>query len=97
MSGKKSKHDNAIGVTVSMDVSAGSEEERRIFGRVYEVQEDPEDPTGVTYLAVEESRNFAEAKPLVACRCFDDVSRKYCKMKDQCSRIEAYHTVAGEN
>jgi hypothetical protein len=47
-----------VGVMVSMDVSKGDEPEHRIFGRIYEVQEDND---GVTYLAIEESRNF-EAK-----------------------------------
>ena len=48
-----------VGVTVSMDVSKSDEAEYRIFGRIYEVQENADD---VTYLAVEESRNFMQPK-----------------------------------
>jgi len=54
----KQEQGEPIGVMVSMDVSKGDEPEHRIFGRIYEVQEDSD---GVTYLAIEESRNF-EAK-----------------------------------
>jgi len=49
-----------IGVMVSMDVSKGDEPEHRIFGRIYEVQEDDD---GVTYLAIEDHRNFDTTQP----------------------------------
>jgi len=45
-----------VGVMVSMDVSKGDEPEYRIFGRIYEVMKDGADE--VTYLAIEDSRNF---------------------------------------
>lgn len=47
-----------VGVMVSMDVSKDNEPENRIFGRIYEVQDDDHD--GYIYLAIEESRNFTE-------------------------------------
>ena len=47
-----------VGVMVSMDVSKGDEPEYRIFGRIYEVMKDGEGEDEVTYLAIEESRNF---------------------------------------
>jgi hypothetical protein len=47
-----------VGVMVSMDVSKGDEPEYRIFGRIYEVMKDGEGKDEVTYLAIEDSRNF---------------------------------------
>jgi hypothetical protein len=47
-----------VGVMVSMDVSKGDEPEYRIFGRIYEVMKDGESEDEVTYLAIEDSRNF---------------------------------------
>lgn len=55
------EHQEPVGVMVSMDVSNGEEPEHRIFGRIYEVQEDDD---GVTYLAIEESRNFTQPEPV---------------------------------
>ena len=54
-----------VGVMVSMDVSKGDEPEYRIFGRIYEVQRDGEGEDEVTYLAIEDSRNFDTTSPPV--------------------------------
>lgn len=51
-----------IGRTVSMCVSSGDEGEDRIFGSIYEVQEDEMEPGGVIYLAIAEDYNFVKPK-----------------------------------
>jgi len=58
-----SEHLEPVGVMVSMDVSKGDEPEYRIFGRIYEVQRDGEGEDEVTYLAIENSRNFDTTPP----------------------------------
>jgi hypothetical protein len=52
-----------VGVMVSMDVSKGDEPEYRIFGRIYEVLRDGDGEDELTYLAIEESRNFEATPP----------------------------------
>ena len=72
-----------VGVMVSMDVSKGDEPEYRIFGRIYEVQRDGEGFDEVTYLAIEDSRNFdiPQHKPLP-----HSVMVKH--MKESCDSME---------
>jgi hypothetical protein len=63
----KQEQGEPVGVMVSMDVSKGDEPEYRIFGRIYEVMRDGEGEDEVTYLAIQESRNFEtpqQRKPL---------------------------------
>lgn len=60
--GEQTAQQEPVGILVSMDVSKLDEPEYRIFGRIYEVMRDGEDEDEVTYLAIEESRNF-EAPP----------------------------------
>ena len=104
---EQSTEQEPVGVMVSMDVSKGDEPEYRIFGRIYEVQRDGEGFDEVTYLAIEDSRNFNTTQPQEAAprkplsdeqvlACLHHVDEDGIGLFAFARAIEAAHGITGE-